>query len=884
MDVEYGEGERNRALMAARALRDLGFPIDDVLANPAVPEALRPWVAEQLDAEENRVFEPVRVIARVKDRPDWIAERDRSGWHYWPALRQYLLTQKHWPIDAVRSLDESSDRVLRFLEPPETSAFDTRGLVLGYVQSGKTANFTALIAKAADAGYRLVIVLSGIDNGLRKQTQVRLTKELVGYPDGRAGAVRLPPEGLRWHQFTSDDVNGDFQAGRANHAALQVGQPPVLIVAKKNSQVLRRLRHWLDAAPADVHASLPVLVVDDEADQASIDVRGSYQQPGEELDDDYEEPSVINGHIRALLNTFSRRAYVAYTATPFANILIPHDTEDPQVGADLYPRDFFVDLPKPPGYFGAEEFFGRLDAEEGEERPGLDVIRLIPPADLAWDDEGTALPPSLDEALLAFVLAGAARACRGDSDEPCTMLVHTSVRIVDQARTRARVEQKFQELRDEWRYDRKRIEPVLKALWEREFVPTIKRVAAFPVLDFSTLRPFIGPFFEAIEVREINSETGEVLDYEKEPSLKAIAVGGNRLSRGLTLGGLLISYFSRTTKLYDTLMQMGRWFGYREGYQDLIRVYTTEVLSSWFSDLAEVEHRLRQDLKVYEDANITPLELGMRIRSHPVMQVTGPLKRRFATDVTISQTYAENLGQTFKFPFSNPERLAELCEANRITSRDFIFSLGKETEATDFGPLWDRVPADKVIEFLRTFDVVPEATGVSVELMAAYIEKQVARGELVDWTVAVRGRDRPNEALGQAEWLPNWSVYNLERTRLASNPNSLGVITNPGDEAFGLSAAERAKMEGYLRENVLTDRNRAARRARSERRGLLIFYPISKFSGHGGNRRAGRIPLYQKPEGGDARDLIGLAVSFSPSLQPQQVEAYLEGTARWRPL
>ena len=340
--------EQRSALQTARALLDLGHSLDVVLTVPLIPNHLQDFVRAELQREENFVLTPARTIVGDGSRPDWVLTLDRSTWHYWPTLRQFLLNVKGWDFAALRSLDDSSDRILRLLEPPDNERFDVRGLVLGYVQSGKTASFTALIAKAADAGYRLVVVLSGIDNGLRRQTQVRLKHELVGYKDHRPGAVRMPPLGLQWHEFTRDDLDGDFQPGFVNHAALQ-GSQPVLLVVKKNGPVLRRLLRWLDEAPAEVRRTIPMLVIDDEADQASVDTKGTYQQEDDPPDPNYEPPSVINGLIRDLLRCFDRRAYVAYTATPFANIVIPHDTADPRVGNDLNPKDCVVVLPTAAG-------------------------------------------------------------------------------------------------------------------------------------------------------------------------------------------------------------------------------------------------------------------------------------------------------------------------------------------------------------------------------------------------------------------------------------------------------------------------------------------------------------------------------------------------------
>lgn len=881
--------QQEQALKTARFLLDLGHPKSDVLSNSLIPADLRQWVEERLDEESNRTFERARVISATEELTDWLGNIDRSEWHYWPTLRAYLLGIKGWPKDTVTSLDDASDRILRELKPPTTSEFDIRGLVLGYVQSGKTANFTALIAKAADAGYRLVVIFSGIDNGLRRQTQIRLNRELTGYPSNPPGAVRMPPVGKQWHQFTTDDLQGDFHAGRANHAALQ-GSQPVLLVVKKNGPVLRRLQSWFQSAPEDVRTTLPALFIDDEADQASVDSRGSYQTQ-EDFDadhPDYEPPAVINGLIRTLIGMFARRAYVAYTATPFSNILIPHDTYDGVAGADLYPKDFFIDLPKPRGYFGTEEFFGRFDPVDDDRVDGLDVLRIVTPEEVASFVQNNELTPSVDQALHAFILGGAARALRGKPDAPCTMLVHTSQRIADQRPTKLLVEERFRELRDEWRYSRKSgIRTRLANLWTKDFILTTSGIPAHPQHTFEQLEPFIGPFLEAVVVREINSDRGEVLDYEREPSLKAIAVGGNRLSRGLTLEGLLVSYFARRSPQYDTLLQMARWYGYRGGYEDLTRIYTTRELADWFSDLALVEHRLRQDMQVYEQTpGLKPYDVGMRILQHPTMQVTSALKRRFTTSRVISQSYSEQLEQTFKFPLQAEDRLAVLCERNRQTTRDFLIRLGPTSASTGFGPMWTDISAAAVVGFLRSFAVDFEVSSLSPELISAWIERQNTEGDLVNWTIAVRGRDKENEKLGTASWLPDGtaSVWNIGRTRLKGT-NSLGVITTSGDEAFGLTADEVKKMEKMLADGVEKDRNRAARLSRSSKCGLLLLYPISKHSGRDDVPLGkAREPLYDNPDSPAARDLIGLALSLPRTTKAGPSEAYFEGTARWRPV
>jgi len=873
------------AIRIVRVLIANGVPRDVAVTNPAIPESLRLQVSNSIAREQTMVLRPARIIMAEAGRGEWLRLLDRSRWYYWPTLRDYLLNTKNWEASVVRSLDEATDSILAQLADPGSPAFDIRGLVLGYVQSGKTANFTAVIAKAADVGYRLVIVLSGLDNGLRRQTQIRLHKELTGFADNRNGAVPLPPMGKRWHQFTSEDFNGDFRPGNANHGALQ-GSQPVLMVVKKNGTVLRRLHTWLDAAPTETRATLPLLVIDDEADQASVDTRGSYQtDPDAVPDADYEPPAVINGLIRRLLQKFRRCAYVAYTATPFANVLIPHDTVDPTAGNDLYPKDFIVDLPKPAGYFGAEELYGRQDPVSGELIAGIDAVRDIPDEDMT-DLESGRVPASLDTALLDFVLAGAARAERGQRDAPATMLIHTSQRTQDQNDLCRLVTARFSELKDEWRYQRSQgVRQRMKSRWESEFQLVTRASYAQRERIFEQIEEYISPFFEAVgPAREINSVTGAMLDYEREPSLKAIAVGGNKLARGLTLEGLLVSYFVRPTAMYDTLMQMGRWFGFRLGYEDLTRIWTTPELAGWFADLASVEYELRKDIRRYEAEQITPMQLGTRILEHPAMLVTNRLKSRFTSTIVVNQSYSDKVVQTVKFPFRRPAELAVLLEENLLATRGFLNRLGVPTRWIDSVPVWEGIAADTIVTFLSDYRVDDEVRSMSLPLLRKYIQQQCGRGELTRWTIAVRGLKSPDPILGKASWGVNGGDINMiSRSRLRGDSDSIGVITNPGDEAIGLNSEQIERVK-QLESNEDIGINPAARRVREPAEGLLLLYPISKFSGQDLTSGGSRRPLYDSPYDADARDVVGLALSFPKSSSVQDVRGtYTVGTAGWKP-
>lgn len=341
----------------------LGFTLEQALEE--VPEDLRARLRDLIESEasERRFYRPGATLRRGGPKV-WFESWDPAEGYHWPRLRSYLIDRKGWSPRDVEALDVSSDDVLKHLEDPRLdaeqskTAFRVQGLVLGYVQSGKTANFTSLIAKSADRGYRLIIVLSGIHNSLRSQTQRRLDLELglVADPKG----VGLPEDSQAWWRITSSELNGDFKPG-TDAGPLQQGSRGIMVV-KKNATVLRRLVAWLEGR---VPSDLPVLIIDDEADQASINtVIGADEvdlgsdtgdvPASEELD-----PSTINGLIRELLGRFNRVSYVAYTATPFANVLIDPDVDSTRHGSDLFPNDFMISLPRPPAYVGAERLFGR---------------------------------------------------------------------------------------------------------------------------------------------------------------------------------------------------------------------------------------------------------------------------------------------------------------------------------------------------------------------------------------------------------------------------------------------------------------------------------------------------------------------------------------------
>ncbi len=859
-----------------------------------VPEHLRAAVQARWEDDKVQPIRPVRVLSGRGGPREWYATWQPADGFLWRRLRNHLIDHVGRSELEVASLDDMSNKVLSHLEDPRSSgpaAFRVMGLVIGYVQSGKTANISALIAKAADLGYRLFIVLSGLDDGLRKQTQDRLACELgiVDVP----GCVGQPEAGQRWVAFTTGDLRGgDFSPGVAHPTAIFQGGQRGIAVVKKNPHVLLRVVSWAQNAPPD----LPVLVIDDEADQASVNTRGNRRPLGEPVPtgtDDDDDPSRINERIRDILARFQRVGYVAYTATPFANVFIDPDAVDAIVQQDLYPRDFIVSLPRPPRYVGSERLFGRGPLEHEEAGIlGLDVIRMIPDGEV-----GSLVPPprgastfspqmcpSLGSALEDFVLASAAKIERGGTgDGRSTMLIHTSHLTAIHNSLATLVSGFMTRLRQAWRYDRGRIAPRLRDRWEADFQPVTATMDSALQRPWKAIEPHIDTFLRwPPDVRVLNITSTAVLDYSTNPNLKVIVIGGNRLSRGLTLEDLLVSYYVRAAANYDTLLQMGRWFGYREPYVDLTRLWTTSDLMGRFSDLALVEEELRDEIAVYERARITPMDFAPKIRTHPAMAITAANKMGVARDVQLS--FQGELRQTSRFPLWDVGQLKQNLDATRA----FLRSLG-EPACVDDRPEWRDVAWRSVCEYLERYISIQDVASFDANVLAAYVRRQTARAnELVRWRVAVRSLPQPSVTLRTEDLgIVNWPEVNtIARSRRIDDRTSVGVLTSParpdgprrvGDEEVGLSDEQIDRAREQLARDEHPNIGRALRAQRHPQEGLLLVYPVSRFS-QPDARSKNRVALFDDPTHGCT--VVGLALSFPPSMSAATVE-YKVGPAGW---
>ena len=565
-------------------------------------------LVRELEANLNVIVGPSSTLTDDEsDHLPWLADRRASiEWKFTKRYRRFLNERKGWARPTLQRSDDLTDRVLELIEDPcRTGSWDRRGMVVGEVQSGKTSNYIELICKAADAGYKFIVVLTGTTNSLRAQTQLRFDEGFLGWDtrlnlaldtrNKRVGVGTLAGEPLlRAIPSTNAEERGDFNLRVANQFNVRLGGDPVIMVVKKNGSVLRNLSRWARSlSPSDNDETIPdtpIMIIDDEADFASVNTRPSSP------DDD---PTVINARIRELLNAFDQSVYIGYTATPFANIFIYPDQDEGRHGQDLFPRDFLINLPVPSNHVGPTKVFGLPEGPDDDMEPvsAIPLVRIvndhhdqIPNVHKSHWTIGK-LPDSLTTAIKAFILVCAARSARGQDNQHNSMLIHVTRFVNVQRQVAELVSFELKDLQSRIRYgdgdSPHRIEDQLRDMWQTDFMPCTQSAREiYPDLmvgctdvNWESIQSELVASSQKIQVKVINGAAKDALDYWDHPDgLNAIAIGGDKLSRGLTLEGLSVSYYLRASRMYDTLLQMGRWFGYRPGYVDLCRLYTTDEL------------------------------------------------------------------------------------------------------------------------------------------------------------------------------------------------------------------------------------------------------------------------------------------------------------------
>lgn len=844
--------------------------VDDVVKIVPKPDGMVvdiDQLAREIEAKSSIYIDYATSLDNDEGHKEWLMDkRAKIEWNFWKRYRKYIEGPKGMPPAVVDRLDGLTDKILERLEDPHREGpWDTRGMVVGRVQSGKTGNYIGLTCKAIDAGYKVIVILTGMHDSLRAQTQLRVDEGILGFDTQKSrsfrnnnepiGVGKLQDEKLLTiHPLTSSDDKGDFSKKFAEQTSPLFGGEPVILVVKKNKSVLNNLLQWAvsvrgvdnQSTGRKIIPNIPLLLIDDEADNASVNTKKiPLDDKGNPMDD--YDVTAINGKIREILSTFTKSAYVAYTATPFANIFISGDNKTDSHGKDLFPKNFIINLPTPTNYVGPSKIFG-VDADPGSGITSsfkLPIIRDVNDYEDAFplkhrkDHVPEELPDTLKEAIKAFILVCAARRAGGQSTDHNSMLIHVT-RFND-------VQGKVAELvDDELRFIRRRLElgdgnaPVsildeFEELWRDDFEPTTARMEDNErlLVKWEAVRDELFEACSKIIIKILNGKAKDALDYvdHRDQGLSVIAIGGDKLSRGLTLEGLSVSYYLRSTKMYDTLMQMGRWFGYRPGYLNLCRLYTTSELLSWYKHITLASEELLVEFDTMAAVGGTPDDYGLKVRTHPdsMLIITAMNKMRSGVEVPIS--YSEELVELVYY-----HKDAKINNANYVFTDEFIRGLGTY-EKRRASYLWHEVPGSKVISFLDGLIIHPSA--VKVAGASKYIRDLMKNGELTEWTILLVSNNKPDNRITVGDL----DIGMTDRKDGGKNPLVYTInkshIISPRDEFEDLSPEEAQKALTLTQSDWSSRQGKRsaaepqqptgkfARKVRDPRYGMLIIYPLN---------------------------------------------------------
>lgn len=806
----------------------------------------------------------------------------------WESYKKFLGTKMS--PDSIANLQKSCSWILNHLSTDTRISGEIKGLVTGSVQSGKTANMEGLISMAADYDWNFFIILSGTIDNLRKQTRDRFKGDLCN------------SEGILWRvldftaedkKFTADELKLNSLRGSKNFSNRY------LTVCLKNRKRLEKLIDWLYSDTTRTN-KLRIVVIDDEADQASINT-------ADITPDEEQERCAINQMIVNLVNgkksdgstpevKFQSMNYIAYTATPYANVL----NEAP--GESLYPKDFICTLPEAHEYFGAKVIFG--NDEEGA--PGFPIIRNISGTEEGelkklHKGESFRLPNSFQKSLAWFLCASAVQRIRGYK-KPLSMLIHTAAVQNYHFAVYERVQY--------WLNHDENILALCRQVYEEEIysVTLDDLLSANPEYGFANQVATSYPSFDEIEgeIRELlndvrnielgdnksleygngvhlcvdncrankEAEEGTYLrivypnDEQLDKLAKApvfIVIGGNTLSRGLTIEGLVCTYFARTSNLADTLMQMARWFGYRKGYELLQRIWMTTAVVERFEALTKVDMDLKREVERFMKQGISPEKFGPRIRNIPEIAKFRITSKRKSQSAEYDDF--DFCGDSYETTdFEN----GLMLQNNIKVAEDFIEKIDKNTSIRRSSVVgawvWDNIPYKQIKEMFLGKYVVSKYSSLCNNLpyFGQWMDEMNKDGKLINWNVAVVDGDNKERT---------WKVSGgyqaglVERSRKKDkkerDPNwiDIGSLRSGLDalcdiDEVNLTEKQRSHFKSVCktRKDIISERCNFG----LEDKPLLLIYRIKK---DGGVPQKRSEHLREKMDA--QRDIIGISIIVS---------------------
>ena len=843
---------------------EINQAISDVTSIPMYAGLDKTELKKSLLAIYNVKVDTYQILEGRDARIPWLKEfkaERQSEWLFWTRYKRYLAEQKHFAPEVISQLDDLTDRILDKLFNPQRDdvIINKKGLVVGQVQSGKTANYTGLICKAADAGFNLIIILAGIHNNLRSQTQTRIDEGFLGFDTQntraydmnrtiRIGVGLIPGfDNAIANSYTTSTERGDFTKQAANTAGFNFNNPqPIILVIKKNVSVLKRLYSWLKSQSThDIIANKSLLLIDDEADNASINTSR-----------DGDDPTAINKNICKIIKLFNRSAYVGYTATPFANIFIPLDKDD------LFPKDFIINLPAPDNYIGPEKVFGTSANPDGNEDllpivfPVTDSDTFVPAGHRRDDPKPTIddIPESLKTAIKCFIITCAIRIARGQENKHNSMLIHVSRFQAWQNHLKIIIDRLFKYYKNEIEANDPTIMEEFRQIFEedtpnyRSYCSITREIMNSPVLSrvdnrmrlhtWNEIKPLLYRAVQKIEVKSINGTSGDSLTYyeNEKNGISVIAIGGDKLSRGLTLEGLSVSYFLRASKMYDTLMQMGRWFGYRPGYVDLCRLFTSNELNEWYRHITLASDELREEFRYLAESGGTPENYALKVRTHPgQLQITSISKMRHTRNIQVS--WAGRLVETYQLLQNS------IAKRNNLAVTDSLLSELGTPDRIKSDYLWTGVSSDIICDYLSRFQLPESLTKVNLDLICDYIRELNEVGELISWNIALMSKNVDKNTCvhtfsngvqvgcfirRQAKDAQNSKTYYIRKNHIVGNPTDefIDLPANMLSDALD-ETRDRKFKAGEEWKHDYPSPQLVRQEFRSKQTPLLMIYPLN---------------------------------------------------------
>lgn len=758
------------------------------------------------------------------DHTSWYKGKESQfGTEYWSRYKQYLIELKNFPILTVQNLERDLNNIVDLLGNPNSDTnFARRGLVIGDVQSGKTSNYIGLLSKSVDAGYKVVILLTGTIEKLRQQTQIRVEEGFIGYDSlnqKRIGVATINADNKNLTPISLTSRASDF-TGKLDHntvLSLNDKSQPFVFVIKKNTTVLSKLFEALkniNTSNRSISINQSLLMIDDESDNASINTN-----------DPTNDPTRTNKLIRQLLNLFDKSTYVGFTATPYANVFIDPTTDDEMLKADLFPEHFIYALDSPSNYFGANKVF--IESEK-HLRIINDVEEDIFSHRHKKEWNGNRLFYSLNKAIYAFLITNVIRDVHGQETSHRTMMINVSRFVNVQSRVTDIVRQLVEGLLRSIRQQAHREKSIslmnddIEAIyntWIEEYQDQV---------SWEQIQENLYKSNENIEIIEVNSGKKSVvkLDYENSSSgIRVIAIGGSVLSRGLTLEGLTISYFYRNTSTYDVLMQMGRWFGYRPGYEELCRVWISQESAGWYRDIAEATNELKQDMKAMKDMGKKPKEFGIRVRNDSSeLIITSRNKSRATKQVT-------DFGSFFGGYFEAPYILSDILtlQSNQKVWAEFIKEIAA-LHTSNHPNIFTQVSISSVVSFLKQLKL-PNSIRFDVKQIVDFIEPRKMSSDLNLFDVVMVDGSSSDSKIQNKHKLNGFEHYLVERAfnmhdgdkiRISGNRARLGGKT---DTRYGLTPEEINAVETHRIEENQGIKSQSY--LIKGRRPFLLIYPLS---------------------------------------------------------